>query len=712
MKLQFSPGVNREITGYANEGGWWDIDKVRFRMGLPEKIGGWTKFSPAYFLGTCRFIVPWVALDANQYVGFGTNLKFYVYGSGVYNDITPIRATTAAGDVTFAVGYTTLNGAIDDSQRTITLASVTNFPTTGGRIKIDNEVMTYATVSGSTLGGIVRGVDGTTAASHSNGAAVSSASIIVTDTAHGAYQNDFVTFSGATSLGGNMTAAVLNQEYQIDAILTLSTYVISARTVSTVSSITTTDGLDPTYVFSAAGDSGTGGAATVGAYQITAGLNTSISGTGWGAGPYGGIGTGGTSSPPTTTGWGDPATVTVPGAQLRLWGGDNYGQDLIFNVRDGGIYYWAKNTNYPRAVALSDLPGASFAPTLAKQVIISDADRHVVAFGCDDEFSPGVMDPLLIRFSTQENAADWQSLPTNSAGSLRLGTGSEIVCAVETKQQTVVITDVSVHAMRYLGPPYTFGIDMLSDNISIIGPNAAVSVDDAVFWMGQGDFFAYDGVVSQLPCTVKDYVFSDINLDQTTKVACGVNQNFNEVWWFYPSADSTENDRYVVFNYQQKLWYFGTMTRSAWTHKNTGIYPLATGLDHAAYLHEDGFDDGSTFPATPITAYIESSGQDIGDGNQFSFITRVLPDVTFRDSPNTPELTMTVKMSNFPGANFSQSNARDVIRTATYPVEQYTNQVFTRLRGRTFAVRVESDQLGVAWRFGHPRIDVRTDGRR
>lgn len=700
MKLQFTPGINREITGYANEGGWWDIDKVRFRQGYPEKIGGWTKFSPAYLLGTCRFVVPWVALDTNQYVGFGTNLKFYVYGSGNYNDITPIRSTTAAGDVTFAVGYTTLNGAIDATQTTITLTSVTNFPTVGGRIKIDSEVITYAGISGSTLTGLIRGADSTTAATHSNGAAVTSASVIVNDISHGAYPGDFVTFSGAASLGGNITATVLNQEYEIDTLISGNAYVVSARTVSAIPNITTSSGLAPTYVYSASGDSGTGGTSTVGTYQINSGLNTTVSGTGWGAGTW------------SRGTWGSGTTVTVPGAALRLWGGDNYGENLIFNVRDGGVYYWDKDTSYPRAVTLNSLPGATYAPQIAKQMMVSDTDRHVIAFGCDDEFTPGVQDPLLIRFSAQENVTDWQTLPTNTAGSLRIGTGSQIVCAVETKQQTLVFTDVSVHAMQYLGPPYTFGINMLSDNISIAGPNSAVSVDDAVFWMGQGDFFVYDGVASQLPCTVKDYVFSDINMDQMDKVVCGVNQNFGEVWWFYPSESSQENDRYVVYNYQQKLWYFGTMARTAWTHKNLGTYPLAVSTDNAAYLHEYGTDDGSQNPAVPITAYVESSGQDIGDGDQFSFITRIIPDLTFRDSPGTPSALLTLKTANFPGANFSQTNSRDVIRTATYPVEQYTNQLYVRVRGRSFTFRVESSGLGVAWRFGLPRLDIRTDGRR
>jgi hypothetical protein len=419
-------------------------------------------------------------------------------------------------------------------------------------------------------------------------------------------------------------------------------------------------------------------------------------------------------------GWGLPATTTATGAQLRLWGHDNYGQDLLFNVRNGGIYYWAKSTTYPRALEVAAL-GSPFvptgavgkAPTIAKQVMVSDNDRHVIAFGCDDEFSLGTQDPLLIRFSATESITEWRTLPTTDAGSLRIGSGSFIVTAVETKQQIVVITDTSVHAMQYLGPPFTFGITMLSDNISITSPNAAIAVDDAIYWMGEGDFYIYNGIVSQIPCDVKDYVFSRINDQQTEKVVAGANINYGEVWWFYPSSSSTENDSYVDYNYQQRIWYYGTMSRTAWTHKNLGIYPIAAGADHYMYLHELGVDDGSTNPPVGISAYIESSGQDLGDGDSFAFIWRIIPDLTFRDSTaTTPAATMTVKMSNFPGADFSQTNSNVVTKTGSYPVEQFTNQVFSRLRGRSFAFRISSSAAGVAWRLGAPRLDIRPDGRR
>lgn len=699
-KLQFSPGINRETTGYANEGGWWDCDKVRFRQGLPEKIGGWVKYSPFSMLGTTRAIHPWTALDSNEYIGFGTNLKYYVFGGSVFNDITPIRTTTAAGAVTFAVGYTTLAVAMNATQNTISLTSATNFPATGGVIRIDNETMSYSGVSGTTLTGVTRGISGTTAATHALAAPVRSATIVVTQVNHGALAGDFVTFSGAASLGGNMTAAVLNQEYQVATVISTGAYTVMARTVSLISAITVSGQIVPTYVFSAAGDVGTGGASVVGAYQINTGLDTSVTGSGWGAGAW------------SRGGWGSAADVTIPGAQLRLWSHDNYGEDLIMNVRDGGVYYWDRNLSYLRAVPIYTMAGAQSAPQVGKQIIVSDNDRHVIVFGCDDEFNPGVMDPLLIRFSSQEDFLEWRTLPNTTAGSVRIGSGSNFIQAVETKQQILVFTDSSLHSMQYLGPPFTFGINMLSDNISIAGPNAAVGAGDTVFWMGEGEFYSYNGVVNPVQCDVKDYVFSNINTAQLEKVFAGVNPNFNEVWWFYPSSNSNENDRYVVFNYQQNIWYYGSIVRTAWTHKNTGIYPIACATDGYVYQHETGTDDGSTFPASPLNAYIESSGQDLGDGDQFAFIWRMIPDITFRNSSGDPTALFTIKSSNYPGADFSQSDDRIVAKTASVPVEQFTKQLDVRIRGRSFTFRIDSSTVGVAWRLGIPRIDVRTDGRR
>lgn len=701
-KLQFSPGINRETTAYANEGGWWDCDKIRFRQGFPEKIGGWEKFASTSMLGTTRGIHPWTALDTNEYIGFGTHLKYYVFGGGVFNDITPIRLTSAAGAVTFAVGRTTLSGGITATQTTITLTSVTNFPTNGGIIKIDSEIMSYSGVAGTSLYGLTRGISGTTAASHLTAAAVSSATLQVTHTSNGVVLGDFVTFSGAVSLGGNMTAAVLNQEYQVTGVVSDNVYTVAARTASTIPSITVNGSLAPVYVFSAAGDTLTGGAGTVGTYQINVGLNVAASGTGWGAGTW------------SRGGWGSGISVSSASSQLRIWTHDNYTQSLFMNPRGGGIYYWAKDTSYPRAVPLYQMPGAQSAPQLAYQIMVSDNNGHVIAFGCDGEFeTPGVLNPLKIRFSSgNPNFLEWRTLSTTTAGELTIGAGSYFVQAVETKQQILVFTDSTLHSLQYVGPPITFGLSMESDNISIVGPNAAVAAGSAVFWMGQGEFYAYNGVVSQLTCDVKDYVFSNINASQFEKVFCGVNPNFGEVWWFYPSANSTEVDRYVVYNYQQSLWYYGSMVRTAWTHRNTGVAPIACGTDGYVYAHETGTDDGSTSPASGITAYVESSGQDIGDGDQFAFIWRLIPDITFRNSAGDPTVTFTIKSSNYPGADFSQSNSRVISQTASTPVEEFTDEVYIRIRGRSFAFKVESSDTGVAWRVGIPRADVRTDGRR
>jgi hypothetical protein len=635
-KLQFQPGINRETTSYTNEGGWFDCDKVRFRAGFPEKIGGWQKLSQKSFLGTCRALHPWTALDLSLYLGVGTHLKYYIEeGQGFY-DITPIRVTTAAGDVTFA-------------------------------------------------------------------AANGSSEITVTDLTHGAVVNDFVTFSGAASLGGNITADVLNQEYNITEIIDADSYKIEARAAGTSISDITVDGqLVPTPVVADSDDIGNGGASVVGAYQINVGLDTSVFGPGWGAGTWG------------REGWGDAALIDPIKDTLRLWTHDNFGEDLLINVVNGGIYYWDKTAGLgTRAVALSDLPGASGAPTIATAVFVSDVDRHVIAFGCDPLTDIGTQDPLLIRFSNQESVTDWTPTALNTAGDLRLGSGSKIITAVETRQQILIFTDVSLHAMQYLGPPFTFGISMISENITIRSPLAVAAVDDTVYWMGKNEFYVYNGAVQVLPCSVRDYVFSDFNFAQAEKCAAGVNSSFSEVWWFYPSANSDNNDRYVVYNYQLNLWFYGNLTRTAWVDRGVDENPVAAARDGYLYNHETGFDDGSANPALPIEAYIESSQVDIGDGDRFVFVTKLIPDVTFRNSSaQTPSVVMTLKARNFPGGVYLQSDASAVDKTASVPVEQFTNQVLVRLRGRSVALRIESGGEGVGWRLGSPRIDIRADGRR
>ena len=699
-KLQFKPGINREVTSYTNEGGWFDMDKVRFRFGFPEKIGGWTRFTGVAFLGTCRALHSWKALDGTEFIGVGTHLKYYILEGQQYYDITPLRLTTSAGDATFLTGADTLNGAIAADSETITIDSATGFPASG-RVKIDDEIITYASISSVTLQGCARGQNGTTAASHADGAAIACCTITVTEAEHGALDNDFVTFTDAASLGGLITAAVLNQEYQVTTVVSANSYQIEARTVSSIASITTTDGLDPTFLFCNTSDSGTGGSSTVAAYQINTGLDTTISGNGWNAGTWG-RGT-----------WNSATDLSASGQTLRLWSHDNFGEDLLINDRDGNIYYWNKTDGTGvRAQALSALTNSDGAPTSGKIVLVSDVSRHVIVFGCDPENSTE-QDPLLVRFGSQESLITWSAAATNTAGDLRIGSGSEIIAAIETKQQIIIFTDVSLHAMQFLGPPFTFGINMVSDNLTIMSPLSAINVEDTIFWMGQEEFYSYSGSVQRLACTVRDFIFSDFNFLQKEKVTAATNTAFGEVWWFYPSASSQENDKYVVFNYQQNVWYYGDMARTVWMDRGINADPIAAGTDHYLYSHESGFDDGSTEPVTAISAYIESSQIDMGDGDHFLFMTRMVPDVTFRNSTAaSPAATMTLQARNYPGGLYLQTQAKAVTRTSTVPIEQWTNQVNVRLRGRAFSLKVASSDTGVGWRLGTPRVDIRPDGRR
>tara|TARA_R100001510_G_scaffold51156_1_gene50736 strand:- start:1296 stop:3221 length:1926 start_codon:yes stop_codon:yes gene_type:complete len=637
-KLNFKPGVNRETTSYSNEGGWFDSEKVRFRAGYPEKIGGWLRYSESAFLGDCRGLHPFVALDGTKYIGVGTHLKYYLNQGGSFNDITPIRLTTSAGDATFS-----------------------------------------ATNGSSTL--------------------------TVTENGHGAVVGDFVTFSGAATLGGLITADVLNQEYQIASIVDTNSYTIEAREVATISSITTTSGLNPTAVSANSSDTGNGGGSVVATYQTSTGLEVSIQGTGWGAGVYG-RGT-----------WNSNADVSLSTTSMRIWTHDNFGEDLIINVRDGIIGYYDTSAGLnSRAVLLKDVSGANTTPTIAKQVIVSDRDRHVIAFGCDPQTNIGTQDPLLIRFSSQESITDWESTATNTAGDLRIGSGSQIITAVETRREIIVFTDVSLHSMQFIGPPFTFGITAISENITIAGPLSPVAVEDAVFWMGVNEFYVYKGGVQRIPCSVKDFVFSDINREQLEKVTAGVNSSFAEIWWFYPSADSTENNKYVIYNYEQKIWYFGSLARTFWMDRGIYEFPIAAGTDHYLFNHENGFDDGSTVPASAISSHIESSQIDIGDGDRFLLLNKLVPDITFRNSPDSnPNAIFTLKTRNFPGGDYLQTNDSTISRTAqetTTVVEQYTNQANIRLRGRSFALRVSSTATETGWRLGSPRLEIRPDGRR
>jgi len=731
LDLKFKAGINKEITPYSEGNGWVNCDKIRFRFGYPEKLNGWEKNSNEAFLGQCRGMHEFVALSGEKFLGLGTELKFYIKEGVDFKDITPIRQVTSAGDVTFSA---------------------------------------------------------------SNGSPV----ITVSDTSHGCVANDFVTFSGAASLGGNITANVLNQEYQITEVVDGNTYKISARTVSTISSVTASGGISATAVNATGSDTGNGGGSVVGTYQIGTALNSSVFGTGWGAGVWGGTTTGalttilnegGTLSDSDTTitvanatgivasdivliddelilvggissndltgctrghkgttatthangsavrlasgnadtsddfsGWGlalVSGTIT-PSANLRIWTQDNFGEDLLLNERNGKIYYWDKTNGVnARAKSLTDsslgLGTRTSVPTIATQVLLSDRDRHVIAFGADGLGATssatdgnGIQDPLLIRFSSQENPVNWYPTSVSTAGDLRISSGSKIIQAVETRQQILVFTDVSIHAMQFLGPPFTFGINLISENITIASPKAAVAVDDAVFWMGSAEFYEFNGAVQRIPCTVRDYVFNDINTSQSDKIIAGANVSFSEVWWFYPSSDSTENNRYVVYNYLEKIWFIGNLSRTAWLDRGISSLPLAAANNNFLYNQEVGAqDDGSA-----MTSFIESGDMSITDGNQFSFINRVIPDINFRETVDTSSLDFILDTKSFPGQADQSSSTNTVSKTSSTPVDQYTNQYFTRLRGRSFTLKIQSTDANVLWRLGVPRIDIRPDGRR
>lgn len=635
-KLQFKPGIVREVTSYTNEGGWHDCDKIRFQKGFPEKIGGWQKQSTKSFLGTCRALHTWVTLSLDQLIGLGTNLKYYINQGGDYADITPLRETTAVGAVTF----TATNG---------------------------------------------------------------SARLLVADVNHGAVINDFVTFSGAVSLGGNITAGVLNQEYQIVEIVNTNSYYVEARQAGTTIGDITVDGqLVPTPVLANSSDVGNGGASVVAAYQINTGLDTSIRGSGWGAGPW------------SRGGWGSSSTASLDSNTLRIWTHDNFGEDLIMNVRDGGIYYWdATSTLSSRAVNITSLAGAKAAPTVARQVLVSDRDRHIIAFGCDPEGTPGVQDPLTIRFSDSESVTDWSATATNTAGEIRLGSGSGIISAVETRQQILVFTDTTLYGMQFLGPPFTFGVSTLSENITVAGPCAAVAVDDTVFWMGRAEFYIYNGAVQRLPCMVREYIFNHLNQGQIEKVQAALNTESSEVWWFYPSEDSEEVDRYVVYNYLEEVWYFGEMGRTAWEDRGIFDYPIAANTDGYLYEHEIGFDDGTTNPASPIEAFIQSSPMDLEDGDSFVYMRRMIPDVSFLNSTNAlPEVDLTMSVRNVPDGTYFDSTTAGFVSTQRATVDQRTEILYFRLRGRQMSFRISSDQIGTTWRLGSPRLELRSDGRR
>jgi len=630
-KILFRPGVNRENTRYASEalgsvnsgtnaaGGWYESEKVRFRSGTPEKIGGWVRISDEFYEGVCRSLWNWVTLGGNNLIGVGTNLKFYIESGGSYNDITPLRVVPAP--------------------------TINNDPFTG---------------------------NGTT-------------TVTVTDTAHGGVTGDFVTFSGATGA----YAATYNAEFQI-TVINANSYTISTA---------------PTVI--PAGS--TGGASVVAAYQINVGPEYAVPLTGWGSGAWG-------AGP-----WGTGGTST---SSIRLWSQSNFGEDLVFAPRGGNLYYWDATSGLNiRGVLVSSLPGAdAYVPSVVNFVHVSDTSRFVFAFGTNDPgaTSPTALDPMLIRWSDQESVTTWTPAATNQAGSVRLSHGSEIVTAVQTRQEIVVFTDSAIYSLQYLGPPVVWGSQLLGDNISILGPNAAAVASGKVYFIGVDKFYVYDGRLNTLRCDLRNHIFSDINLTQSQQVFAGTNEGFNEVWWFYCSAGSNTVDRYAIYNYLEDIWYYGTMARSAWLDSGLREYPLAATYINNLVNHENGVDDNATSTTTAIQALIGSSEFDIDDGHNFGFVWRVLPDLTFRGSTagTTPQCTMTLipyqnsgSGPNDPRSTAGTSNAT-IQRIATAPVEEFTGQVYIRIRGRQLIFQIESAQIGTAWQLGAPRIDIKSDGRR
>ena len=623
QKFLFKPGINKEGTAYSNEGGWFDSNLIRFRKGLPEKIGGWSKATTNNFQSTGRALHAWVGLDGTKLLGLGTTWKYYILDGSSYNDITPIRST-------------------------------------------DLNVTTFAATNGSAI-------------------------ITATDTAHGANINDFVTISNAVSLGGSITATVLNQEHQITSVPSANTYTFTASATANSS------------------DTGNGGSATDAAYQINTGLDVYVQSTGWGAGLWG-AGT-----------FGSATTLSFTN-QLRLWSHDNFGEDLIINPRAGSIYYWDKtNGTETRAVALSDLAGANLPPTLALQVMVSDIDRHVICFGADPlntagTARTGIIDPMFIAFSDQENAAVWEPLATNTAGSFRLSAGSSIVGAIRAKQEILVWTDTSLYSMSFIGQPFTFGLNLINEGVGLVSPNAMVNTPKGIFWMDKKGFYTYTGATQDIPCSVQAYVFSDLNETQSYQIFGFVNKAFDEVGWFYCSSDSNVLNKYVVYNYEEQVWTIGTLTRTCWIDEGIFNTPKATSSSSDIgyiYDHETGNDnDGS--PMTNV--FIESSDFDIDPGGEdFQFISRIIPDIQFTGNGSTgsggQSVNVVLKRRNFPGENLTTA--------VTSVCNSVTTKIDTRVRGRQAVLRVESDDdgvpgstEGVGFRVGAMRLNFRPDGRR
>jgi hypothetical protein len=731
QKLQFRPGLNREGTDYSNEGGYFDCDKVRFRSGYPEKIGGWIRLSNDTFLGVARALWNWVTLAGANLLGVGTNLKYYIYQGGGYNDITPIRATftTASTPTTnniikttnssnvITIDYANYGGVTGDFVTISGATAVGGIPATELNAEhqityVDLDTFTFTVTSNATsdaTGGgtgitmafqINTGLDvfivGTgwgagTWPSYVNttltnpftatGAGVSV--LTVTQAAHGLTTGDYVYFVSIAADACGINRLVLQKAFPV-TVTSSSTY-----TISTV----------------------------IGGFTY---LTTSTAASG---------GSVVVSTPVAPVrGWGTAASVGI-GQQLRLWTNDNFGEDLLIAPRGGSVYYWDATTGVSvRALLLNTAStnagfAGQFVPNTTNQIIGSSIQRFAICFGAnpyDPADANNTFDPLLVRWSDQENPFDWVPAATNQSGEYRLNIGSFIVCAKSTRQEILVWSDAAIYSMQYLGPPYVWGFQLLQDNISIISPNASITVNNVTYWMGTDKFFSYTGRVETLPCTLWQFVFDDINKDQAFQVFAGSNESYNEVWWFYCSQNSNTVDKYIIYNYLERVWSYGTMNRTAWLDSGLRQYPMAAyPVGNKILFHEANVDDVSGLTPVPIAAYIQSSDFDIGDGHNFGFVWRILPDITFNGSNiNQPTVTMTLRPRQNSGTPYGTADNPQVASTQnytsrnTYEVQEFDGQVYTRLRARQMSFRIESTGLGVAWQLGSPRIDIRPDGRR
>ena len=626
-KLNFKPGINKEETDYSNEGGWVDGDKIRFRKGRVEKIGGWEKLSPDTLIGSARALHSWISLGGRKYLGIGTTNKYYIEEGGAYNDITPIRKTTT-------------NSA------------------------------TFAATNGSST-------------------------LTVTDSAHGAVNGDFVTFSSAVSLGGNVTATVLNQEYQISLVTGTNTYEITAKDTSGAT------------VTANASDSGNGGSGTDAVYLLNSGLDVFVPSTGWGVGAWG------------AGSWGS-ATELSDTNNLRLWTHDNYGEDLIINPRAGGVFRWIENDGVStRAVNLATTSGANLVPTKALQVITSETDRHLIILGADPINSgarTGVLDPMLIAFSDQENPLEFEPLATNTAGSLRLSSGSAIVGGIKARQEVLIWTDTSLYSMNFIGPPLTFAVNLINEGAGLIGPKAATNSPRGVYYMSKKGFYYYNGSVQKLPCSVQDYVFSDLDDTQAFKCFAGLNEEFSEIWFFYPSVtdNETEISRYAIYNYEEGSWSIGTLERYSWLAAGVLDKPLAAGEESSTkriYEHEKGFNDDES---AMDGVFVESADIDIADGDRFVFLKRILPDILFVNQVGTsqdPAINVVVKRRDFNNQTLATDSTTQITPSSTFGS--------LRSRARHFVLRFESDddnavndRKNYKWRLGSTRVEVQPSGRR